>query len=662
MNTVKRIVITLIFLLLSPSHNPSSFANSFNALVILVNFQDAKSTILREQYHQLFNAENYSTPNAALSVRSYVKEVSRDAVDLQVTVTDWITLPHEVAYYEAKDGGEISEGPETMVRDAIELLKGQAFDFTPYDNDGDGRADLIGLVHRGSNPQYGTGRAPDWSTVPIFNPEITAGSVTINRAWMITDSNSAFGTMTTIGGLLHEMVGHTLCNVPDLNDWLPGSWGQMYGGNAFNPTQYSAYTKQGCGWVKVIDIESTGSVAISPVEESGKVYRLWIDPYRDSEYFLLEYRKRTGVDQSLPASGLLIWHVDHFADQSNFLRLEQADGRDDLAQTFGFGAADATDPFTGVSGNNSFTPETTPSSASRSGQNTGIRVDGITKSMLSDEIMTEITPANTLSGITLKYDESYPLFAWNWFPPGGNKQGERVAVRFASPSSGSLKKVKLNLRGPPPSVDSPMGYDLKVYHEFLTGNILPEQPRHELQGQITSEGENEWYTIELDTPLAIVAGETFIIDIAWSDPMVSIDYIGRTSGNSFYRAPGESAYISIPYDVRLRALIDTTDHTAQPQPVYQNNILTIPRVAIDQLLFDYTAITMKMSDDGRWDVLGFTPDQYAIAETAVQFGSGVLAIPRVAVNLSEGVTLNYVDVRFIAGPDGRFDLVSGRPE
>jgi len=548
--TIKHLLLFL-FLVVNAQTGHSA---SGPALVILVNFQDAISSISRQEYDDLFNAEAYQKPNASVSVHKYVEEVSQGTQSYQFTVTDWITLPNQVDYYTNLG----FDGPIELVKDAIAVLDQQGFDFNPYDGDGDGWADLIGIVHRGSNSTYGTGPAntPDWSTVPNLLPPIAVDAIQIRRAWMITDSNPAFETITTVGGIIHEMVGHAVCNLPDLYNWVAGSWGQVYGGNVFNPTHISAFAKQHCGWIEVLDIETAGSLQIRPVQESGIAYRLWIDPLRESEYFLLEYRDSTGLDQNLPGTGLLIWHVDLSADQDNFLYLEQADGNNDLADTFGFGAADESDPFPGSTGNQFFNENSTPDSDAREGGSTGIRIDNIILDTQENVIRVDVTPSPHLTAMTLVYDETYIPWAWSWQPSGGHKEDEHVAVRFTAVRGGNLQRIKLMYWGPDPTEASPKPFEIKIYDDFESGNILPESPLRILAEQVFGmDGENNWYDVELTSTLPLSAGESFIIDLKWTEPVITIDYPGMNDSRSFYKPPGTDSYTPIPHDLRLRAVI-----------------------------------------------------------------------------------------------------------
>lgn len=86
-------------------------------------------------------------------------------------------------------------------------------------------------------------------------------------------------------------------------------WGVEDGPNAF-----SAWSLVKLGWVQVIDItEDVRDLVIPDAIASGQVYRI---PVSEEEYFLLEGRQGEGsyYNRNVPASGLLIWHVDEGAD------------------------------------------------------------------------------------------------------------------------------------------------------------------------------------------------------------------------------------------------------------------------------------------------------------------------------------------------------------
>ena len=73
----------------------------------------------------------------------------------------------------------------------------------------------------------------------------------------------------------------------------------------------SAWCKEQLGWLKpaVIDPAVPQKLVLGPVEGSAsECFKVLIRP-DGAEYLLLENRRRTGFDASLPAEGLLIWHI-----------------------------------------------------------------------------------------------------------------------------------------------------------------------------------------------------------------------------------------------------------------------------------------------------------------------------------------------------------------
>jgi len=150
-------------------------------------------------------------------------------------------------------------------------------------------------------------------------------------------------------------------------------WGVEDGPNAF-----SAWSLAQLGWVEVVEIGAdVRDLVIEDIIRGKKIYKL---PLTRDEYFLLENRQGSGsyYNRNIPASGLLIWHVDERADndEERHKRVdlvcadglfadrgfpgEQPDpvaGLDNLdfwAKDTGYAAAhngnqgDATDPFDGV--------------------------------------------------------------------------------------------------------------------------------------------------------------------------------------------------------------------------------------------------------------------------------------------------------------------------
>ena len=183
-----------------------------------------------------------------------------------------------------------------------------------------------------------------------------------------------------------------------------GAWGLMgWGARGWNghdgPNSFSAWSRERLGWCRLMEVSSpTQQVRLEPVGQGGTLIKV---PLAGREYFLLEYRTRSGnhYDRNIPGEGLLIWHVGWRPSEGDrpaqvLVDLECADGRwsdagfplgrqpdgrgggDNLdfwahdtgySERHGGNVGDATDPFDGVH-YREFTPDSNPDSYSTEGR------------------------------------------------------------------------------------------------------------------------------------------------------------------------------------------------------------------------------------------------------------------------------------------------------
>src|SRR6185436_6226423 len=80
-------------------------------------------------------------------------------------------------------------------------------------------------------------------------------------------------------------------------------------GNGLKLSIPGAWARVRVGWVDPVLVSTTKDSVylLRPPADGGTVLRV---PVADSEYFLVEYRERAGIDQMPPANGVLIYHVD----------------------------------------------------------------------------------------------------------------------------------------------------------------------------------------------------------------------------------------------------------------------------------------------------------------------------------------------------------------
>jgi len=371
-----------------PRAPPPAFQGDIPNLVLLVKFRNQSTRFQPSAFDPVFNG-------ASDSVREYYSEISYGQWRMVSTVTDWITLNNDDSYYAYND--YTYGNPEQMIVEAVDYLNGQGFDFTRFDSNGDGIIDAVDVIHSGGGYEN-TGNAnhihSHYADLRWYGMDFTTHDGIRIVAYHTEPEVRGDGvSITQIGVICHE-TGHFF-GLPDLYDYGYdssgiGLWGVMCMGpwagpgmDGTVPTHFCAWSKYKLGLLEPQHIQvTTSSVMLRPVERQTEIVRIDED-MPSSQYFLLENRQKTGYDQYLPGSGLLIFHVDDNQedndDQNHYLvDLEQADGRRDLnrsANDFG----DSSDPYP-TGGNDEFSESTTPSSKGYGQSSSKIGVTGITRS------------------------------------------------------------------------------------------------------------------------------------------------------------------------------------------------------------------------------------------------------------------------------------------
>jgi immune inhibitor A len=132
------------------------------------------------------------------------------------------------------------------------------------------------------------------------------------------------------------------------------------------------------GWITAANVKAAQTLSISPLAvDKTACYRLWTDGKASPEYFLLENRQQTGMDESLPGEGLAVWHIDETQSgntnpASYLVALVQADGRNDLE--LNRNAGDSGDLFPGSA---KVTSAGSPTTNANNGSPTGVGLSQI---------------------------------------------------------------------------------------------------------------------------------------------------------------------------------------------------------------------------------------------------------------------------------------------
>lgn len=308
------------------------FQGTKKGLIILVQFTDSKFKSGHDLalYERIANDENYSGNNFRGSIKDYFKAQSHGQFELDFDVAGICQLQHPYAYYGKNNSQEEDVKPGQMVAEACLWAHEQGIDFSKYDWDGDGEVDQVFVLYAGhGEASYDKDPNTIWPhmyylSASDYGKPLSLDGVTVDTYACSSELNGD-GNLDGIGTFCHEF-SHCM-GFPDLYDTSYAGWFGMgdfdlmcsgsYNGDSKCPAGYSAYEKAECGWLTLKDMtnieQETSIVGVQPMSADGDAYIIKNKGHKD-EYYILENRQKTGWDSYLPASGLMITHVDYDAD------------------------------------------------------------------------------------------------------------------------------------------------------------------------------------------------------------------------------------------------------------------------------------------------------------------------------------------------------------
>ena len=310
-----------------------------NALVILVEFSDTEfSTVDGDPfgyYDGLLNQPGFTYKNGANgSARDYYDACSYGKFAPEFDVIGPVTLPHEATYYgenviKEVDGVLYSYTDDRMSEFVVDACNAaDAFvDFSQYDENNDGAVDNIYFFYAGYGEAdtyrddviwpHAAKLDADWGV------DLSLDGVKISRYACSNEINGGTATPMPvgIGTFVHEFA-HVL-GLADHYDTGGNSgrlgvqqWDVMaaasYNDNQNTPPAFSAFERAELGWLDYTDItpSAEGLLAVSPLIDEDKAYRIVAPDTDGREYFIIENRTGKGWDRTLPAFGMLVWHID----------------------------------------------------------------------------------------------------------------------------------------------------------------------------------------------------------------------------------------------------------------------------------------------------------------------------------------------------------------
>lgn len=387
----------------------------FLGLVLLLDFSDFPQTVARQEIDDFCNKAGYSGFGNNGSAFDYFRDVSDGKLRYRNQVVAYHRAAHPRTYY---TDPAISYGAraQELIREALDGLVADGFDFSGLSVDSGGFIKALSVYYAGT-------RSNSWSEGLWPHSWALASSYSVPGGRRFSDYQiTDIGTQLTLRTFCHEN-GHMVCDFPDLYDYDSVSVGygigdyslMCYGGSNKNPTQVGAYLKHAAGWASRTTTLASGMTAT--VAASSNDFLL--HARNASEYFIIENRRQSGRDASLPDAGLAIWHVEVNGSNSNEqmtaakhyeCSLEQADGRFDLERRVNTG--DAEDLYGGAA--STFGAATSPSSRWWDGSASGLDIVSISAVGASMTVTTLATGPQWYSnvGVAMIFATHHGQNAW----------------------------------------------------------------------------------------------------------------------------------------------------------------------------------------------------------------------------------------------------------
>lgn len=376
--------------------------DNLRGLVILIDFSDKKfaSDNPQEFYTEMFNTENlqgFHDPvkdrdvSCPGSVRDYFNDQSNGA----------FIPPFDVygPYSTTKRANQCYQQHESIFKAAIRSADAD-IDFRQYDNDNDGKVDMVFFLVAGlSAAANGVESGYLWPHAStLLYSMLSCDGKGFDRYASSTElygyeSSPSTITVEGIGTVCHEF-SHVL-GLPDFYDTdyeegggrshHPGAWDIMAGGsdnnNGRHPVGYTFFERYALGWATPKTITEAGSYTLEPVNTSREGYILRTP--QENEFFILENRQKTGWDYYLPGHGMIVTRVDstntsiwsrnevNCNPEHNYFEMLRAGNttKDDLPS----------DPFPGTLGIPMITNETSPNLCTWAGYANDFNIMGISE-------------------------------------------------------------------------------------------------------------------------------------------------------------------------------------------------------------------------------------------------------------------------------------------
>ena len=318
------------------------------AIVLLVQFANRPFKVqprkafnqylnsMADKHQDFGNAENRNTG----SVKRYFSDMSGGKFKPQFDLYGPITMPKNVAYY--GEGSSSMERYRELVSEACTMMD-DSLDFSKYDADKDGNVDLVYIIYAGYGESVSGIESTLWPKAFVCGTDIKKDGKYVRLAGISNELNGRpDGNYNSKSGLLINGVGlfcHEFSHCMGLPDFYPTvspqwttangkqdfdaydnqgmeEWDVMDNGiylyNGYSPTAYTAWEREKMGWLTIETLTREGKVELKSIDQGGKAYRIKNDKNTSgNEYYIVENIQAKGWNYKLPASGMMVSHVEY---------------------------------------------------------------------------------------------------------------------------------------------------------------------------------------------------------------------------------------------------------------------------------------------------------------------------------------------------------------
>lgn len=293
-------------------------------IVILVDFQDVKSDITKEQVENYCNADNYNEFGNNRSIKEYYQWISGGKITYINYVTDYITMPKNKSEYDNDNIDLFGDGHGFGLLDTISnVILSEKYikrnQLTKISSSYGSNYSVVNIFYAGS-PECG------WSKG--LWPHMASQGVTTDplKKYENPYQMTNIGNELTIGTFVHE-TAHLVCGWPDfysydgleVNNNVYGLGTQWISSKTKKPLAPSPYCLDLMGWVKKQDITNLKNGELVTLHDQVgdvAVYYETNENGRGQERYYIEVRNKQTPEYiyEKELNGIFIWHINETAD------------------------------------------------------------------------------------------------------------------------------------------------------------------------------------------------------------------------------------------------------------------------------------------------------------------------------------------------------------